>query len=131
MKSVSIIASIFLLLSASMCLSQHPVDQGKQLFHGGKYGEAKSIFEQVLRSDPHNAEANYFLGRIYFESGDFDEAEDYMEKAIETDEKTIDYHLSLATVYQEKTRRASFLSTPHHDPAQKQRGRPAIPPIPL
>ena len=112
MKNVSIITSVFLLLSASICLSQHPVDQGKQLFHGGKYDDAKSIFEEVLRSDRHNAEANYFLGRIYFQSGAFDESEDYLEKAIEADEKKIDYHLSLATVYQEKTRRASFLSAP-------------------
>jgi tetratricopeptide (TPR) repeat protein len=37
-------------------------NQGVILFNGGKSGEAKPLFEQVLKSNPDHAEAHYMLG---------------------------------------------------------------------
>jgi len=99
----------FCFLFSTVC-AQNPVDEGKKLFDAKKYDEAKAIFEQVVKSKPHDAQANYFLSRIYLHSGDFEQAQKYLEKAVEIDEGNIDYHLALANVYSEKARRAGFLS---------------------
>ena len=37
-------------------------NQGVILFNGGKSGEAKPLFEQVVKSNPEHAEAHYMLG---------------------------------------------------------------------
>ncbi len=112
MKRKSVIGILICFISTCFCLSQSLFDEGTKLFTEKKYQEAKSVFEQVLKSHSHKAEANYFLGKTHFELGDFDEAEDFLQAAIEVDDRRIDYHLALATVYQEKTRAASFISAP-------------------
>jgi tetratricopeptide (TPR) repeat protein len=90
--------------------SQDLIEQGKNLFQSERYDEAKIIFEEVLNLNSENTEANYFMGRIHFAAGEYNKATEYSEKAVKIDEENIDYHLWLATVYQEKARRANFLS---------------------
>jgi len=108
-RIVIAIPSLVLSLSVS---AQTPIDEGKRLFDKGKYEESRAMFERALRSNPHDAVANYFVGRTYLEQAKFDQAEEYLEKAVETQRDSINYHLALATVYQEKARRASFISAP-------------------
>ncbi len=91
-------------------LAQDLVEEGKRLFHAERYDEAREIFERVVKSNSDDAQANYFMGRVYLNRGDFDKANEYLEKAVKIDEGNIDYHFWLATVYQEKARRANFLS---------------------
>jgi len=40
------------------------IARGKRLFFEGKYKEAKSVFLQVLRVDPANREAKFYLDKI-------------------------------------------------------------------
>jgi tetratricopeptide (TPR) repeat protein len=91
-------------------ISQDLIEQGKILFQSERYDEAKIIFGQILDLNSENPEANYFMGRIYFAAGDYHKAKEYLEKAIRYDEENMAYHLWLAAVYQEKARRANFLS---------------------
>jgi len=108
MKKVVYTFCFYLLCSPA--LAQNLLEEGKKLFNAEQYNEAEKIFEQVLTSDSENAEANYFMGRIYLNLSDYDKSKDYLEKAVKLDEGNIDYHLWLANVYRGKTRSASFLS---------------------
>lgn len=110
-KQLSIYGFTFCLglLSSSVSTGQS-IDQGIKLFQEKKVDQAKEIFEQVLKSNSADPQANYFLGRIYLEFGNVDEAKKMLEKAVKIDEENIDYHFWLADVYSLKTRSASFLS---------------------
>ncbi len=99
-----------LYLLGAVVFAQSLVDEGRQLFNEKKYAEAKAIFDRVVKSNPNEAQPNYFLGRITLHFGDYDQAQEYLEKAVQIDGGNIDYHLALAKVYSEKARRASFLA---------------------
>jgi tetratricopeptide (TPR) repeat protein len=100
----------FCFASPASAATQSLVGQGEELFNAGKYGQAKEIFERVLILDSKDAQASYFMGRIYIEFEDYDTAKEHLEKAVKFDEGNIDFHLWLATVYRQKTRTANFLS---------------------
>jgi len=68
------------------------LDEGIRLFNERKDQEAKVFFQEVLKKDENNAEANYYTGRIFLRLRDQDEAADYLEKAVELDENNADYH---------------------------------------
>jgi len=96
--------------SSASAAVQSSAGQGTELFNAGKYGQAKEVFEKILSLDSQDAQATYFMGRIYIKFADYDAAKNYLEKAVKIDEGNIDFHLWLATVYRQKTRTASFFS---------------------
>jgi hypothetical protein len=58
-----------------------PVQSAIQLFQSGKTADAKAAFEAILKRDPKNAEAHYYLGRIAIAAQDFDGAADRFQQA--------------------------------------------------
>jgi Tfp pilus assembly protein PilF len=69
-----------------MKLNAQTIAEGEVLFQKGKYKEAKSIFEEILKKDDKNAEAHNDLGMVYLNRRnpeyDVDKAVDETEKAV-------------------------------------------------
>jgi hypothetical protein len=66
--------------------SAQSLDEGVALFNKGKTGEAKSIFESVLKQNDNSGEAHFRLGLIFLmrQFRNEDDAVDHMERAVES-----------------------------------------------
>jgi tetratricopeptide (TPR) repeat protein len=70
------------------------------LVRQGRYGEAKPILEQAVKSEPNNAAAQYALGLIHLNSDrDFEKAAACFERAVALDDKNAEYHYQLGVAY--------------------------------
>ena len=98
LPAMKLVCFIGLLLVSSCLLSAQPqpattgppqsaiaaqLDQARQLNNAGKQGEALTIVNRVLASDPNNYEANLMAGTLLDLKGDYDQARTYLQKAIE------------------------------------------------
>ncbi|HMW34389.1 MAG TPA: tetratricopeptide repeat protein [bacterium] len=85
---------VLLLLSGiTVVTAQSDIERGRELFKNKRYSEAKPIFEGILNGNEKNAEANYYLGMIYWRYvGDLDKASELLETATENDESNAQYH---------------------------------------
>lgn len=92
--------------------------QGSQLtraiarFDRGDYAEARVDLENLVRADPRDARALYYLGRVAEQQERSSEAVDRLEKAIAIDDGRSDYHLWLGIALGEETMRASKFRQP-------------------
>ena len=91
--------------SASASLATATAD-----LQSGKADEATALLNQVLQSDPNNAEANNLLCRVEYTVQHFDQAAAHCEKAVNLDPQNGRYHLWLGRATGERASRASFLS---------------------
>ena len=55
---------LLVLMIAPFCASAQSLEQGIALFNGGKFAEAKAVFETLLKQNDKLAEAHYRLGLI-------------------------------------------------------------------
>jgi tetratricopeptide (TPR) repeat protein len=103
--------SLLLLVLVPCLASSQSIDEGIALFNKGKLGEAKGVFESVLKLDQKNAEAHYRLGLILL-SRQFrneDEAVDQMEEAVEINPGNADYQYGLGAAYGTKAQNAGMI----------------------
>lgn len=63
------------------------LEAGIKAYHDKDLDGAVKIFDAILTSDPKNAEALSWRGRVCFDRGEFEKARDYYEKALEQDRK--------------------------------------------
>ncbi|HTY38041.1 MAG TPA: tetratricopeptide repeat protein [Bacteroidota bacterium] len=105
------LAWIFLLASAVSFAFAQSVEEGIAFFNKGRFGEAKSAFESVIKKDDGNAEAHYRLGLVFLtrQYRDDDEAVDHMEKAVEINEGKADYQYGLGAAYGMKAQNAGII----------------------
>ena len=110
MKISSIIPLFFIitLIMSGFLTAGENLTKGIQLFNDGKYEDAKSIFHKELEEDGDNAEANFYLGRIFLRQNDEDKAEDYLEEAVELNDNNADYHFWLGNAYGMKAQNANI-----------------------
>ncbi|MDP2137550.1 MAG: tetratricopeptide repeat protein [Candidatus Didemnitutus sp.] len=85
-----------------------PLDAARQLYTERKDAEAKTAFEALVRAEPRQAEAVFYLGRLAMRARDADAAVKHFEKAIELDGKKSAYHLELAGAYGAKIQSAGL-----------------------
>ncbi|HLP41831.1 MAG TPA: tetratricopeptide repeat protein, partial [Fibrobacteria bacterium] len=69
------------------------------LYEKGRYGEAKEIFQRLLKGQPNNPIHHFFLGSIGMEMGDKALAESALRKAIDLDAKVPEYWAKLASFH--------------------------------
>jgi tetratricopeptide (TPR) repeat protein len=69
------------------------------LFDRGKYAEARTIFQKLIKSQPENPIYHFFLGSIGMELKDRAQAEAELKKAIDLDGKVPEYWAKLASFY--------------------------------
>jgi len=90
-------------------LSQTKFEKGVRLFDDGKYTQSKPLFLDVVKEDPRNSEAYYYLGVLTINS-DYDAAIDYLENAVDLNGTVAKYHLMLGNAYGVKAQRAGIFS---------------------
>ncbi len=59
------------------------IQQGRQLLQQGKLEQAEQQLSQVIKNNPNNAEALYWLAIVYARQGRFDHAENSMRRSVE------------------------------------------------
>jgi len=75
------------------------IQQGRIEIKEQKYAEAITTFNEVLKIDAKNVEANFRIGAAYWGQRKAKEALDFIHKAIELDPKNASLRLSLAGFY--------------------------------
>ena len=78
-----------------MTSSQSELDRARELHRGGAVDAARQIYEEILESNPANAEALHLLGVAALQMGDPERAEDLIGRAIEIDESDARFHNNL------------------------------------
>jgi len=96
------------------------------LFTSGKLKEAKPAFEAVLKRDPRNAEAHYYLGRIAFASQAFDTAAERFQSAADITPNSSNYHMWIARAYAQKAIKASNIKRAFLAPTIKREYEKAV-----
>lgn len=107
-----IVFIITVLLSTTFSFAQSGIDQGVSLFEQNKLSEAKTFFSTYLKSNKKDAEANFYLGRIYFDEDDFGKATDWIKKATKYDKTNSKYYMWLGHSYGRRTQQASKIRQP-------------------
>ena len=57
---------IILIALYSWAYAQSGIDEGIKLFEENKIPEAKKFFTSFIKSNPENAPAHYYLGRVFW-----------------------------------------------------------------
>lgn len=107
MKRVSIFA---LLLGCTLRLNADSAqDAATTLFQEKKYPEATEAFQQIVRSDPQNAAAHFYLGVLAEKRHDTDQAIQRLEQATQLAPDRSDYFTELGGAYGSAAKRAGLL----------------------
>ncbi|HEX2960739.1 MAG TPA: tetratricopeptide repeat protein, partial [Ignavibacteriales bacterium] len=69
------IKSLLVTLVAVTALNAQDVKQGVRLIDVEKYTEARNFFENLVKSNPKNADAYYWLGKLDIKEGKTDQAQ--------------------------------------------------------
>jgi tetratricopeptide (TPR) repeat protein len=63
-------------------VSAQTLDQARTLFTQGQYAKAKPVFEQYMKSQPNNANYNYWYGVCCLKTGEVERSIGYLEVAV-------------------------------------------------
>lgn len=110
--SLLLFASSYSSPSAWAEATPSPTAAAVALFEAGHLAEAERAFQALVKSDPKDAVAAHYLGRLAFQKGDFDEAIERLGKAAERAPGRSDYQLWLGRAYGRAAQRASLLRQP-------------------
>jgi len=77
-----IILPLFTLLSISSIVSAAGIDDGRKLLNYERLTSARQSFQQVVASDPKNAQAIYWLGQVYIAQDKLDSAKLLYQNAL-------------------------------------------------
>ena len=104
--------------------------KGDQLWSQNKLLEARSIFEQVVSSNPKSVGARMKLGGLLLSVGDYDVAIPTYQKAISLDGNNVRAWMGLGFAYlhtqQKELSRAAFAEAIRIDPSRKPQLAPLI-----
>jgi tetratricopeptide (TPR) repeat protein len=95
----SFILGFFCLLLGAGRLAAADFDNAVALFQAKRFPDARAAFEKLAATEPQNAAAHYYLGRIALDRDDSDNAVDEMEKATAGDPKNSDCYFWLGSAY--------------------------------
>jgi tetratricopeptide (TPR) repeat protein len=86
--------------------------RGVSLFQAADYPAARRELELVLRQNPGDATALFYMGRIALQEDRSSEAVDWLEKAVKIDEGKAEYHVYLGSALGDEAQRASKFRQP-------------------
>lgn len=108
MKMFVAVALLFVLMPFPSS-GQTKFEKAVRLYDDGNSAQSKRAFLDVVKEDPRNAEAFYYLGVLSIQS-DYEGAIDYLRKAIELADTSARYHLMLGNAYGSKAQQAGIFS---------------------
>jgi predicted O-linked N-acetylglucosamine transferase (SPINDLY family) len=91
-------------------LSTQLLEAAVRLHRSGRRAEALQVYSQILRQDPRNFYALYFLGFGFFEEGDFARSAEWIEKAVEVNPHSPDALYNLGCALQKLQRHGQAIS---------------------
>ncbi len=95
--------------------------QGEYYLQEKDYQTGLQTFEQLVKSDPYNAEANYYCGRFLLADEKAKKSLPYLERAVGLSSEKSDYHFWLGVAYgetgQDSLERKSYNQALRFDPA--------------
>ncbi|MEK6757003.1 MAG: tetratricopeptide repeat protein [Bacteroidota bacterium] len=111
MKPKSSLRWLWFPLVVPFALHAQSLEDGMAYYSKGQFGEAKKVFESIVKQDDNNAEAHYRLGRVLMIRAfrDEDSAVDHMERAVELNPNSADYQYGLGAAYGTKAQNAGFI----------------------
>ena len=83
------------------------VQEAASLFDQGKYSEAETILNALVKENPQNAEAHLYLGKVYKVRNQFDRAERQMKRAVDIDPQFLDAYMELGRLSLDRPRVSS------------------------
>lgn len=107
MKKRTIILTCFLLLAGSILHAQD-LEKGKWFLGQKQYRSAEKIFKSVLLSNPSNATAFYYLGKVYNITGRPDSADVFFQKGVQADEKYPFNYIGLGIIQLNKSNKPEW-----------------------
>ena len=94
--------------------------QGEYYLQEKDYQTGLQTFEQVVKTDPYNSEANYYCGRFHLAAENAKKSLPYLERAVGLSPEKSDYHFWLGVAYgetgQESLERKSYEQALRFDP---------------
>ncbi len=97
------------LIFSSLVFAQASINEGITLFEEGNTSEAKTFFEDFIKTSKRHPEAYFYMGRIYFDEDEFGDAIDWFEKAADYDSGNSKYHMWLGHSYGRSAQNAGKL----------------------
>lgn len=91
--------ALFLAALAMPLAAQTPLDQVARLIEEGRYQEAKTRIDEVVRREPANPRAAFLAGQVRLSLGETDQAVRELERATKLDAESPLYHLWLGRAY--------------------------------
>jgi tetratricopeptide (TPR) repeat protein len=85
--------------AAALAFADGDIDRGQALFQSAHYSEARLIFGSIAESEPENARACYYLGRIAVRECDYETAVRFLERSVAIAPAESDFHLWLGNAY--------------------------------
>lgn len=77
------------------------VEDGEHLIENNDYDAARALFADIVKGDPRNARAHYYLGFLLAHFGDNDGAKAHYEQALQCDDTLLVARNNLALLYLE------------------------------
>jgi tetratricopeptide (TPR) repeat protein len=100
------------LLAAAPLAAQASLERGQELFHAGRFAEARGTLSAIARAEPRNDAAAFWLGRAHFAAGEMDQAAEWFERAVKLQDGNGDYHLWVGRAYGGRAMNASPVRQP-------------------
>jgi tetratricopeptide (TPR) repeat protein len=82
--------------------TQALLQQARTLYKGGRDGEALTVINRILTSEPMSAEAYLIMGNIRLRRGELEAAVSALKTALFWDNKLLEGHLALGRIFYEK-----------------------------
>lgn len=99
-----------LAFGAIVTLAQVNLDAAAKQFEAKQYAQARIAFELAFNTDPKNAFAAFYLGRIAFQQNNADDAVKWFETAVKLQDGNSNYHHWLGQAYGKKALAGSMLN---------------------
>jgi tetratricopeptide (TPR) repeat protein len=104
------VAAMLALLPAAVQAANAALTPGIQAFEARRYEEARAFFEPYAKRNPKDAEASFYLGKIYLYLKKSDPAADWLEKATAFAPDRSDYFDWLGRAYGQQAIEASVFA---------------------
>jgi len=92
-------------------LDQAKISTALSLHQSGQIGEAKRIYEELLRENPENSQALHFLGLAHHQEGDQNQAAKLLERAVVLRPDVPEFHNNLGSVFQALAKHSQALNS--------------------
>lgn len=109
-KSLIVFIVFFIGVFKATAVEDKSIETGVSLFESGQLTEARAFFSKLIKRQPQNDQAQFYMGKISYRNRQFEAAEGYFDKSIELSPKNAPYYVWQGRNYIERVNEVSFFS---------------------